>query len=96
VRWAPESPAITIEFDGVVRRMLLCPSDLNPDHVQALIKDAEIDAIVTNQSARWLGAAVDLILEAYLPERAKKTTRRARNRMADADVGPVALAPAPD
>src|SRR5512140_4039557 len=35
------------EIDGVARRMLLCPPDLNPDHVQALIEDAEIDAVVT-------------------------------------------------
>src|ERR1700690_2814713 len=34
------------EIDGVARRMLLCPPDLNPDHVKALIEDAEIDAIV--------------------------------------------------
>ena len=41
------------EIDGVARRMLLCPPDLNADHVKALIEDAEIDAIVTDQPARW-------------------------------------------
>src|SRR6201982_107974 len=33
-----------IELDGLARRMLLCPPDLNPDHIQVLVKDAEIDA----------------------------------------------------
>jgi acyl-coenzyme A synthetase/AMP-(fatty) acid ligase len=57
-----------IELDGVVRRMLLCPPDLNPDHVQALINDAEIDAIVTDQPRRWSDAGVYLIVGAGLPE----------------------------
>ena len=42
-----------MEIDGVARRMLLCPPDLDPDRVQALIDDAEIDAIVTDQPPRW-------------------------------------------
>jgi len=33
-----------IEIDGLARRMLLCPPDLNPDHLNALISDAGIDA----------------------------------------------------
>src|ERR1700761_1028191 len=33
-----------IELDGVARRMLLCPPDLNPDHIYALIDAAGIDA----------------------------------------------------
>lgn len=41
-----------IELDGVAKRMLLCPPDLNPDHVQALIEDAQIDAIVTDEPTR--------------------------------------------
>ena len=41
------------EIDGVARRMLLCPPDLNADHLQALMQDADIDAIVTDQPARW-------------------------------------------
>jgi acyl-coenzyme A synthetase/AMP-(fatty) acid ligase len=57
-----------IELDGVVRRMLLCPPDLNPDHVQALINDADIDAIVTDQPRRWSDAGVYLIVGAGLPE----------------------------
>ena len=33
-----------IELDGIARRMLLCPPDLNPAHLDALIADAGIDA----------------------------------------------------
>ena len=50
------------EIDGVARRMLLCPPDLNADHVNALIEDAEIDAVVTDQPARWADAGVDLVV----------------------------------
>jgi hypothetical protein len=35
------------ELDGVARRILLCPPDLDPDRIQALLVDAEIDAIVS-------------------------------------------------
>ncbi len=68
-----------IELDGVARRMLLCPPDLNPDHVQALINDADIDAIVTDQPRRWSDAGVYLIAGAGLPEPAlvKPKTERA-------------------
>jgi acyl-coenzyme A synthetase/AMP-(fatty) acid ligase len=55
------------EADGVARRMLLCPPDLNPDHVKTLIEDAEIDAIVTDQPARWADAEVYLVVAARAP-----------------------------
>jgi len=57
------------EIDGVARRMLLCPPDLNPDHLQALIEDAEIDAIVTDQPVRWADAGVYLVMAARAPVR---------------------------
>lgn len=56
-----------IELDGVARRMLLCPPDLNPDHLDALIADAEIDAVVTDDSAQWTDKAIALIVTAQLP-----------------------------
>ena len=67
------------ELDGVARRMLLCPPDLNPDHVQALVSGAEIDAIVTDQPLRWSDSGVCLIVGAHLPENGapKITTERA-------------------
>src|SRR5579864_17212 len=51
-----------LEIDGVARRMLLCPPDLNEDHVQALVADAEIDAIVTDQPERFAESGVALVI----------------------------------
>jgi acyl-coenzyme A synthetase/AMP-(fatty) acid ligase len=67
------------EIDGVARRMLLCPPDLNADHINALIEDAQIDAVVTDQPARWTDAEVYLVVAARAPERpaAKAKTGRA-------------------
>src|SRR5580698_6125046 len=38
-----------IELDGVARRLVLCPSDLPPQHVPFVIKSADVDAIVSDQ-----------------------------------------------
>jgi acyl-coenzyme A synthetase/AMP-(fatty) acid ligase len=67
------------EIDGVARRMLLCPPDLNADHFNALIEDAGIDAIVTDQPARWADAEVYLVMAARAPVRgtAKAKIKRA-------------------
>ena len=67
-----------IELDGVARRMLLCPPDLNPDHIRSLLNDAEIDAIVTDQPLRWSDAGIYLIVGAYLPEPAVAVARTER------------------
>ena len=56
-----------IELDGVARRMLLCPPDLNPEHIPSLIDDAQIDAIVCDNPALWKSAGVSLIVTASLP-----------------------------
>jgi acyl-coenzyme A synthetase/AMP-(fatty) acid ligase len=67
-----------IELDGIARRMLLCPPDLNPDHLEALIEDAEIDAIVTDEPRRWTDCGIFLIVGAHLsgePARPAKTER---------------------
>jgi acyl-coenzyme A synthetase/AMP-(fatty) acid ligase len=53
-----------IEIDGVARRMLLVPHDLEAAHVSALIADAEIDAVVTDHPERWSDAGIDLVVEA--------------------------------
>jgi acyl-coenzyme A synthetase/AMP-(fatty) acid ligase len=67
------------EIDGVARRMLLCPPGLDADHFKTLIEDAEIDAIVTDQPARWADAEVYLVVAARSPVRAatKAKIRRA-------------------
>lgn len=56
-----------IELDGVARRMLLCPPDLNPAHLGALIADAEIDAVVTDGPERWAEFGIALAVTAQLP-----------------------------
>jgi non-ribosomal peptide synthetase component F len=55
------------EIDGVARRMLLCPPDCNADHIQALIEDADIDAVVTDHPPRWTNAGVYLVVAARSP-----------------------------
>jgi acyl-coenzyme A synthetase/AMP-(fatty) acid ligase len=67
-----------IEIDGVARRMLLCPPDLNPDHVKTLIEDAEIDAVVTDQPARWTNSEVYLVVAARAPVHTAAKTKTGR------------------
>lgn len=56
-----------IELDGIARRMLLCPPDLNPAYLEALIADAGIDAVVTDEPERWGATDVSLVIAAQLP-----------------------------
>ena len=56
-----------IELDGLARRMLLCPPDLNPDYLTALIGDADIDTVVTDQPERWADKNIPLVATAGLP-----------------------------
>jgi acyl-coenzyme A synthetase/AMP-(fatty) acid ligase len=55
---------VMLEIDGVARRMLLCPPDLNTGHLQALVEDAEIDAVVTDQPDRFAGLGIALVVPA--------------------------------
>jgi acyl-CoA synthetase (AMP-forming)/AMP-acid ligase II len=57
-----------IEIDGIAERMLLCPPDVNPDYIEALIEEADIDAIVSDQPDRWAYAGVEAVLAVHLPE----------------------------
>jgi acyl-coenzyme A synthetase/AMP-(fatty) acid ligase len=66
------------EIDGVARRMLLCPPDLNSEHVKTLIEDAEIDAVVTDQPARWTDAEVYLVVAARAPVHTSARTKTGR------------------
>ena len=75
------------ELDGVARRMLLCPPDLNADYLQALMEDAGIDAVVTDQPARWTERKPSPVVTAGAPERRPKGANRAGDGMADADIG---------
>jgi acyl-CoA synthetase (AMP-forming)/AMP-acid ligase II len=56
-----------IEIDGVARRMLLCPPDLNPDYLDALIDDAGIDAVITDRPEQWTDKGMALVMTAGLP-----------------------------
>jgi acyl-coenzyme A synthetase/AMP-(fatty) acid ligase len=66
------------EIDGVARRMLLCPPDINADHVRTLIEDADIDAVVTDHRERWVDAGVNLVVTAGPPARATAKTQTER------------------
>lgn len=68
-----------IELDGIARRMLLCPPDLNPAYLDALIADAGIDAVVTDEPDRWTDAGVSLVvaqlpLQAITPAKTERAT----------------------
>jgi acyl-CoA synthetase (AMP-forming)/AMP-acid ligase II len=56
-----------IELDGVARRMLLCPPDLEPDRIQALLDDADIEAIVTDRPAHGFDTGRYLVIGVGLP-----------------------------
>jgi acyl-coenzyme A synthetase/AMP-(fatty) acid ligase len=64
------SGLVMTEIDGVARRMLLCPPDLNADHLQSLMDDADIDAVVTEHPERWSDSHVKLVVPAGPPARA--------------------------
>src|SRR3984885_13631338 len=55
------SGIVMTELDGVARRMLLCPPDLNAGYLQALMEDAGIDAVVTDQPARRGGGGTPVV-----------------------------------
>ncbi|HTO65088.1 MAG TPA: fatty acid--CoA ligase family protein [Bradyrhizobium sp.] len=56
-----------IELDGMARRLLLCPPDLDPAHLGRLIADAGIDAVVTDDPEFWHGRGIGLVIPAGLP-----------------------------
>jgi acyl-coenzyme A synthetase/AMP-(fatty) acid ligase len=64
------SGIVMTELDGVARRMLLCPPDLDTEHVKTLIEDAEIDFVVSDHRERWADAAINLVVTAGRPVRA--------------------------
>lgn len=67
-----------IELDGIARRMLLCPPDLNSAHLDTLIADAGIDAVVTDESDRWADTGITLIVMAQLPPEATAPAKTER------------------
>ena len=67
-----------IELDGIACRMLLCPPDLNPAHLEALIADAGIDAVVTDEPELLAGCGIALVVTAQLPLAAAASARTGR------------------
>lgn len=67
-----------IEIDGVAQRMLLCPPDLKDDHLASVMADATIDAIVTDQPARFADSGIDRVLSVGLPQPAPSRPQAAR------------------
>lgn len=69
------------ELDGIARRLVLCPPDLAPEHIPAVIADAGIDAIVSDGTGPAAAAAcplhvrisVDAIRPAPRPSRGRET-----------------------
>jgi acyl-coenzyme A synthetase/AMP-(fatty) acid ligase len=60
-----------IELDGIARRIVLCPPDLDAKHLPYIIATAEIDAIVTDRA----DAVADLGVQSVVPiERRPRTT----------------------
>jgi hypothetical protein len=72
-----QSALAMIELDGVARRMLLCPPDLDPGRIPALLADAEIDAIVTDRPEQF-DDGTQLVVGVGLPERAAAGWRTER------------------
>src|ERR1700704_3729771 len=69
------SGLVITEIDGVARRMLLCPPALNAEHLQTLIMEAGIDAVVTDDVARWAGFGIALVVVAGTPAPASVPAR---------------------
>ena len=46
-----------IELDGIARRIVLCPLDLREEHLPAVMKAAECDAIVSDRAATGPGCS---------------------------------------
>src|SRR5216683_4818384 len=47
----PPAALALIELDGVARRIVLCPSDLPPEHLPSIIATASVDAVVGDPGA---------------------------------------------
>jgi acyl-coenzyme A synthetase/AMP-(fatty) acid ligase len=63
-----KTAAALIELDGWARRIVLCPPDLEPKHLGAVVRDAEADAIVYDGDVEPpQGAEVALFAPCVLP-----------------------------
>ncbi len=56
-----------MEIDGVARRMLLCPPDVDADYIRVLIEDAGVDIVVTDDPERWTATGMNLVVASRSP-----------------------------
>ena len=70
------SAAALVECDGVVRRVTIAPPDLNPEHLRAIVEDAEIDAVVCDRPDRFADLGLSSIFPIRLPLEAAAAPER--------------------
>lgn len=58
-----------IELDGLARRLLLCPPDLDWDRLEVLLEQADIDTIVTDRPFHRSRAGKYIVIGVGLPQR---------------------------
>jgi acyl-coenzyme A synthetase/AMP-(fatty) acid ligase len=68
-----------IELDGVARRIVLCPPGLSPEHLPAVVRDAEADASVVDDTAMTVGSDIPTPF-LVRPELARSDLPRRRSR----------------
>jgi acyl-coenzyme A synthetase/AMP-(fatty) acid ligase len=55
-----------VQIDGIARRLVLCPPDLDVTHIPFVIATAEVDVVVSDQKAADLGAAQpDIFIQCF-------------------------------
>ncbi|MBR0798891.1 long-chain fatty acid--CoA ligase [Bradyrhizobium jicamae] len=66
------------ELDGVAQRMLLLPPDVSADHLASLVKTVAIDAVVSDDPARWMDSGIENFVATTEPQSASTPTVTAR------------------
>lgn len=62
-----ETALALLELDGRARRILLAPPDLAVEHRAAVLADAGVEAVVTDDPAPWLALGVGRVIVPRLP-----------------------------
>src|SRR5579863_2654391 len=70
-----KTAATLIDLDGWARRLILCPPDLEARHLDAIIRDAEADALIYDAERKApIGAGLTLVAPCALPLRRHSVT----------------------
>lgn len=75
-----KAAAALIELDGLAGRIVLCPPGLEPAHLGALVRDAEVDAIVHDSDAPAPDCGVWMCVACTLPLKPLQRPRVNRRR----------------